>query len=99
MGVKSKIQCHVNVFRINPETVGPTAGANIMTSPIIPIALPRLCGGIITRMVLNISGKSKAVPTACTMRAIINTLNVGAIAPINVPIMENTRDAIKAVLL
>jgi len=37
-----KIQCHVNDLRMRPETVGPTAGANIMTRPIIPIDLPLL---------------------------------------------------------
>lgn len=37
-----KIQCQLRCSRTNPEKVGPMAGANIMTSPIVPIAAPRL---------------------------------------------------------
>ncbi|MNJ47729.1 hypothetical protein D3C77_428960 [compost metagenome] len=31
--------------KIKPESVGPIAGANIITSPIVPIAAPRVSGG------------------------------------------------------
>ncbi|MNN09749.1 hypothetical protein D3C81_1226450 [compost metagenome] len=31
--------------RINPARVGPMAGANIMTRPIVPMAAPRFSGG------------------------------------------------------
>ena len=37
-----KIQCHERIPKIIPASVGPTAGANMMTKPIIPIADPNL---------------------------------------------------------
>ena len=64
-----KIQCQFKCSNTSPENVGPIAGANMMTSPIVPIAAPRLCGGKMTRIVLNISGSSSPVPKACTILA------------------------------
>lgn len=46
------------------------------------------------KIVLNMSGNSNAVPSACTTRAIINTLKAGAIAAINVPIIEKISEVI-----
>lgn len=83
-----KIQFQVKFSKISPEIVGPTAGANIITSPIIPIAEPRLCSGKISKIVLNINGSNSAVPTACTTRPIINIANVGESAAMSVPAIE-----------
>ena len=37
--------CHSAYFKIKPEMVGPTAGPKPITSPVIPIAIPRFSGG------------------------------------------------------
>lgn len=47
-----------------------------------------LCGGIIIRIVLNISGKSKVVLIVCMIWVIMSILNVGVIVVINVLIIE-----------
>ena len=59
-----KIQCQLSLSTIKPENVGPTAGANIITSPIMPIAAPRLLGGKMTKIVFVINGSNRAVPIA-----------------------------------
>jgi len=52
-----------------------------------------------TKIVLNINGRSKAVPTACTTRATIKILKTGATAAINVPMIEKTSEVMKSCLV
>ncbi|MNE42223.1 hypothetical protein D3C80_1363350 [compost metagenome] len=59
-----KIQCQLKFEIRRPAIVGPIAGATIMTRPMSPIAAPLFSGGMMTRIVLNISGRSSAVPIA-----------------------------------
>ncbi|MNC41790.1 hypothetical protein D3C75_905700 [compost metagenome] len=64
-GIKiQNIQFQLSLSIISPETVGPSAGATIITKPTIPIAAPRLAGGIIVSTVLKITGIKIAVPAA-----------------------------------
>jgi|GEM_PF-6141594 len=55
---------HEATPRIQPERVGPTAGATMMTMPSVPIAEPRLSGGMRARITFVRSGKINAVPAA-----------------------------------
>lgn len=91
-----KIQCQLSLSTINPENVGPTAGANIITSPIIPIAVPRLLGGKMTKIVLVINGSNRAVPIAWMTRANNKISKLGVIAATIEPIIEKSRDVIKS---
>ncbi|MNV56585.1 hypothetical protein D3C71_1488770 [compost metagenome] len=59
-----KIQCQLRFSIRRPAIVGPVAGATMMTRPIMPMAAPLFSGGNRTRIVLNISGSSSAVPIA-----------------------------------
>ncbi|SPU21466.1 Uncharacterised protein [Niallia circulans] len=68
-----------------PDTVGPIAGANIMTSPTIPMAAPRRSIGITAKMTFVSRGIMSAVPTACVNRPTSNIANTGLNPAINVP--------------
>ena len=57
-----KTQFHDNFARIKPVKVGPTAGANMMTSEQTPIAVPIFCGGKMFIATVNINGKIVPVP-------------------------------------
>lgn len=57
-----KTQFHDNFARIKPVKVGPTAGANIITSEQTPIAVPIFCGGKMFIATVNINGKIVPVP-------------------------------------
>ncbi|MNI49855.1 hypothetical protein D3C73_1044900 [compost metagenome] len=94
-----KIQCQLRLEISSPAMVGPIAGATIITRPISPIAAPLFSGGMITRIVLNISGRSSAVPTACTTRASSRNSKLGALAAMKVPTMEKLTAAIKSCLV
>ncbi|MNC52693.1 hypothetical protein D3C75_1020550 [compost metagenome] len=64
-GIRTQnIQFQFSLSMISPETVGPSAGATIITSPTIPIAAPRFAGGMIVSTVLKITGIKMAVPAA-----------------------------------
>ncbi|SIE27580.1 Uncharacterised protein [Mycobacteroides abscessus subsp. abscessus] len=52
-----------------------------------------------TRIVLNMSGSRSAVPIAWMTRASIRMLNTGAIAAMNVPMIENTSDTANSCLV
>src|ERR1700712_3558132 len=75
----------LNVDRINPDIVGPIAGATEMTIEILPIVLPRLSGGTRFMTVVINNGIMIAVPEACTIRPSTRTAKPGANAEISVP--------------
>ena len=57
-GTKSqKIQCHESLARISPVSVGPTAGANMMTSEQAPMAVPSFSGGKMFIATVNMRGR------------------------------------------
>ena len=62
--VTQKIQCHDNVSKISPATVGPNAGPANITKPMSPIALPRLFGGKMVKITFCVKGKLMANPAA-----------------------------------
>ena len=53
---------HERAPRTMPVTVGPIAGANMMTSALMPIASPSFFGGKISIATVNISGRISPVP-------------------------------------
>src|SRR5699024_4352224 len=55
---------HPRYSTMTPDNVGPIAGANIITNPIIPMILPRTAGLYITSITLNNTGINAPVPTA-----------------------------------
>ena len=73
-----------------PESVGPIAGANMITSPILPIAAPLFSGGYRRRIVFINTGIINPVPAACNKRPINNIENPGAIALTSVPKVKTT---------
>ncbi|MNC30271.1 hypothetical protein D3C75_785510 [compost metagenome] len=83
------IHCQLSLSTISPDTVGPSAGATIMTSPTIPMAVPLLAGGMIVNTVLKITGIRIAVPAAWTRRPTSRISNPGAKPAASVPAMNS----------
>ncbi len=69
----------------SPDTVGPSAGAAAMTMEMLPIILPRSCGGTRVITVVMSSGIMTPVPEACTMRPTSSSSKPGASAAMSVP--------------
>ena len=55
---------HGKCARINPDSVGPRAGATEITMDTLPITTPRRCWGTSMRMVVISSGSMIAEPKA-----------------------------------
>ncbi len=70
---------------IYPANVGPTAGAKIIASPTVPIAVPRFSGGNNDNTTFINNGIMIPVDAAWISLPISNTANVGAIADTIVP--------------
>ena len=85
-------QCQLSALRITPDTVGPSAGATEITTPISPIVAPRRSGGTVVMVTVMSSGMITAVPIACTRRATSRMGNVHAIPAAAVP-MANKANA------
>ena len=68
-----------------PASVGPIAGANMMTSAFVPMAAPILCGGITSSTMANMMGRTSPVPMPCTARPASATGNEGATALATAP--------------
>ena len=83
-----KRKCQVSVLRMNPDRVGPSAGATAMTMVIRPMKRPRACSGTTVMIVVMSSGIIIAVPEACMTRATMSTENSGASAPSRVPAVK-----------
>ncbi len=81
--------------RMNPDRVGPTAGATAMTIEMVPIVWPRRSAGISFITVVISSGTMTAVPQACTIRPPSSTAKPGASAEIRVPAQNADIDARK----
>src|SRR5690625_2467684 len=79
------IQRQLRLARMNPEKVGPTAGATEMTTEIMPIVRPRRETGTKVITVVMSSGSMTAVPLAWMTRAATSTGNTGASAARRVP--------------
>ena len=70
--------CHGNHVNKTPEIIGPTASADPITKPAVPITLPRsLCGVIVSSTVWKL-GKIIPTATASSNRPIIKTAKLGA---------------------
>ena len=82
---RMKMKRQSSACTISPPTAGPTAGATDMTMEMLPMVLPRSCGGTSVITVVMSSGIMIAVPLACTTRPTSSTSNPGAIAAIAVP--------------
>lgn len=83
--------------RMNPDRVGPTAGATAMTMEMVPMVCPRRSAGISFMTVVISSGTMTAVPHACTMRPASRTANPGANAATSVPTQNSDIAAMKMV--
>ena len=59
----TKIERHGQILATAPPTVGPMAGATVMTSEPTPMSLPTLERGDCSRMMLIISGVAMPEPT------------------------------------
>ena len=70
---------------IQPDNVGPKAGANPITIPDMPMAEPRFSGGKIDNMIFCKSGIEIPTPAACTKRPINNVEKFGAAKQAIVP--------------
>ena len=51
-------------LKLSPAIVGPNAGPANITSPMIPIAAPRLFGGKMVKITFCVKGKLIAKPAA-----------------------------------
>ena len=65
----TKIARHGRMLEMAPPTVGPMAGATVMTSDPTPIRRPTLVRGACSRMMLIINGVATPDPTPWTTRA------------------------------
>ncbi len=65
----TKIARHGRMLETAPPTVGPIAGATVMTRDPTPISRPTLLRGDCSRMMLIISGVATPEPMPCTTRA------------------------------
>src|SRR5690606_216466 len=79
------IQRQPKLARMNPENVGPVAGATEVTTEISPIVRPRRETGTKVITVVMSSGSMTAVPLAWITRAATSTGNIGASAASAVP--------------
>lgn len=79
--------CHGRVSTIQPDSVGPSAGANATISPKNPMAVPRLSGGNTVNSTVCMSGMVMPAPRACTMRpaSSISKLCAAAHTPVPAP--------------
>ena len=84
-----KIQRQPRWSRMNPDSVGPSAGATAMTTVMLPIMAPRRATGTIVMTVVMSSGSMTAVPDACTTRASSSTPKPGARKASTVPAVNN----------
>jgi len=89
--IVQKMTCQLDMLNTKPPTVGPSAGATEMTTEIMPITLPRRCGG--TRVIATVIrvGIIKAVPVAWNTRPTSSTPKAGASAASTVPARKTTR--------
>ena len=83
-----KIQRQESLARISPVSVGPIAGANIITNAQIPRTAPSFWGGKICIATANINGRIKPVPIPCTIRPISTPGKLFAQAEITAPIIK-----------
>ena len=90
-----KMTCQLDMLNTKPPTVGPSAGATEITTEIMPITLPRRCGG--TRVIATVIsvGIIKAVPAAWNTRPTSSTPKAGASAASTVPARNTPDDAKK----
>ena len=80
---------------MNPDTVGPNAGASEITTDIMPTKEPRMLGGTTFMTVVMSRGIISAVPAACSTRPASSTRKTGARAATRVPPRKNTKAVIK----
>ena len=73
---------------MNPPAVGPKAGATEMTTVIMPMTVPRRCGGTSVMATVIRVGIISAVPTACSTRPASNSSQNGARAASTVPVRK-----------
>ena len=71
-----------------PASTGPAAGAQLITIPAVPIAVPRFSGGKMSIGTTATSGSWMPAPAACNTRPTSSNSNVGAIAAQTVPMMN-----------
>ena len=94
-GINSqKIQRQESLARISPVSVGPIAGANIITSAQIPNTAPSFWGGKICIATANISGRINPVPIPCTIRPINTPGKLLAQAEITAPMIKLSKPKI-----
>ena len=71
------MSCQLALSMMRPATVGPIAGANAMTTPNRPIALPRLSTGKVSMSTVITIGMRMPAPAACSKRPASSTGNDG----------------------
>ncbi len=76
-----------------PASTGPAAGAQLITMPAMPMAVPRFSGGKMSMGTTPTSGSCTPAPAACRMRPTMSSSNAGAAAHSAVPTMNADRDA------
>src|SRR5690606_19455318 len=82
------IQRQSSTLRMNPDSVGPTAGATDITIEMLPMVRPRRSAGTMFSTVVMSSGIMIAVPPAWTIRPSSRTANPGARKQIRVPALN-----------
>ena len=72
-----KIDCQPNQWTSRPPIGGPEAAAALAAMPIVPKAEPRRSGGMPSRTIAAPFGKESAPASACWVRKMISTEQVG----------------------
>ena len=75
-----------------PASTGPAAGAQLITMPAMPMAVPRFSGGKMSMGTTPTSGSCTPAPAACSTRPTMRSSNEGAAAHSAVPTMNETSE-------
>ena len=76
-----------------PASTGPAAGAQLITMPAMPMAVPRFSGGKMSMGTTPTSGSCTPAPAACRMRPTMSNSKLGAAAHNAVPTINAAMDA------
>ena len=79
-----------------PASTGPAAGAQLITMPAMPMAVPRFSGGKMSMGTTPTSGSCTPAPAACSTRPTMSSSNVGAPAHSAVPTMNDISETKKS---
>ena len=85
---KMKIDCQLKICRITPERIGPTARAEPITRPTVPMVAPRCSSGVICKITDWYVGNSTPTEKPSINRPTIIIAKFGAKIMMKVPIMK-----------